>query len=72
MKVEPLKYVPAQAYCKRCGNLFCYFKYSKPRMYCVGCAKQENLDNSRFRSAWYRIERIREKERRRIKQYPPR
>lgn len=35
---------PAQAYCKRCTELFVYFQYDARRRYCSPCIGLERLD----------------------------
>jgi hypothetical protein len=53
------KPVPVQSNCRRCDELFCYFKTSKPRLYCTGCVELERRDANAFFNALAKIERAR-------------
>jgi hypothetical protein len=39
---------PVQTECRRCSKLFCYFRRTKPRMYCPPCAELELQDTNDF------------------------
>lgn len=37
--------IPTQHECARCKRLFCYFRKTKPRMYCGPCVELERRDS---------------------------
>lgn len=50
---------PAQAYCKRCGELFVYFRTKSERMYCSPCVRLNKKDDAAFRSFFRRAKNMR-------------
>jgi hypothetical protein len=49
---------PAQAYCKRCKQLFCYFQLRAARFYCGPCVSAERHDLLAFEREREHNERI--------------
>ena len=51
---------PEQTECARCERLFCYFRSTKPRMYCTRCVELEHEDANRFTNLLARYRRLME------------
>lgn len=62
MKRRPYDAKPAQAHCRLCTRLFCYFQKSKRRTYCSPCVEIERRASNIFFSEKARLERIEARE----------
>jgi len=50
--------IPTQRHCIRCGELFVYFRTSKPRIYCAPCIPVERQASNDFYNTMTKLKRF--------------